>query len=138
MSEAAGLEAVNVLRAFMSEMKQWELHYYPLVSKDMLRHAADAGRDLRPIYERYVTPRDRKTGQLAIGPVVGSPPVFDPDQESVDRVDITARKALVWTQQHAGFRRACRYTLLLRGARWLIDKKETFQASKSKWENVVL
>ena len=104
----------------------------------MLQHAADARRDLRPIYEHYVTPRDRRTGQLAAGPVVGSPPIFDPDQEIVERIDATARKVLVSTQQQTGFRQACRYTLLLQGGRWLIDKKEAFRASRGKWENVVL
>ncbi len=40
MSGAAGPEAVDVLRAFMSEMKQWELRYHPLVSENMSLHAA--------------------------------------------------------------------------------------------------
>jgi hypothetical protein len=138
MADETGSEALAVLRGFMAEMNAWEVRHYPLVVDGDLERFEDARRDLGPIYERYVTSRERKMGKLAAGPSVGWPPEFDPEQESVEKVEVEPRKVVISTQQHTGFKMPCRYTLVRRGGRWLLDRKEEHYASKGKWGNAIL
>jgi len=77
-------------------------------------------------------------GRLAAGPSLGCPPEFDPEQESIEMVKVTPRKVVISTKQHTGFEMLCRYTLVQRGGRWLLDRKEEHYASEGKWGNAIL
>lgn len=138
MSDEMGAEALAVLRGFMAEMNAWEVRHYPLVARGDSSRFEDARRDLHLIYDRYVFPRERKMGKLVAGPSLGCPPEFNPDRENVEKIEVTPWKVVIFTQQYTGFELPCRYTLVRRGCRWLLDRKEEYYAFKGKWGRATL
>lgn len=138
MADETGSEAMAVLRGFMAEMNVWEVRHYPLVAGGDPKRFAEARRDLAPIYDRYVTARERKRGKLMAGPALGSPPEFDPERESTETVEVMPRRVVIVTQQQTGLEMRCRYTLIRRGDRWLLDRKEEYDESDGKWRNAIL
>jgi hypothetical protein len=144
---SAGTEnASAVLLQFMSAMKEWETKFAELFkdkSADHLTLFGQAKSELQPIYEKYLTKRDRKYGLMA-GPSVGWPPKFDPDAETIVAAQsVNDRKVVIetlWTHPTVvpSYTVKHRFTLICKHGEWRLDRKETFSASKGKWVKSVL
>ncbi len=132
-------EAKYVLLHFMEEMNAWEIKYYKLYSDDTLKYMDAAVDDLRKIYAKWLTIKERKTGRSAgPGPSVGIPPEYDPNTEIVESTEESGKnKLLFYTQQTTGFKTKLRYTLIFTKNEWRIDKKEGYDHYKEKWVNRV-
>jgi hypothetical protein len=142
---------VQVLKAFMTEMNQWEQDacqsspffrnspfYRDEYSKggtlpqnlewEVRRQAIS--RDLNEIFVKYCSPRKRPYGRQGS---FGYPPEYDPNTEEIlEIVEESSRRVIIFTQQHSKFRRKCRYVLIRKNAKWLIDNKKVLL--NGKWE----
>jgi NTF2 fold immunity protein len=129
----------------MSEMNVWEVKFHSLYKRENggpEAHQQSARNELVSIYEKYVTPKDRKTGRLA-GPSAGYPPEFDVQAEKVEKViELSATKVTIettWTHPVVPtMMEKRRYTLVKTNGAWRIDKKEIYRKIKDAWENRVL
>jgi len=74
---------------------------------------------------------------VAAGHSLGSPPEFDPEREGVESVEAAPWKVVTSTRQLTGFEQPCRYTMVLRGDRWLLDREEHFNVSEGKWRKAL-
>jgi hypothetical protein len=136
-------EAAAALLEFMSEMKAWENKFAPLYMQDGAgAHTGQAKIELEPIYDKYVTKRDRKYGKSA-SPSAGWPPEFDPDAEEIVATElINARKVVIetlWTHPTSVHRSTARhrFTMLCQHGKWRLDRKETY-SYQGKWVKRVL
>jgi len=132
-------QAKSVLLDFMKEMNVWEVKYKKLYKEDDMKYMIPAREELRAIYSKRLTNKERKTGRLA-GPNVGWPPEYDTATETIDTVEkISSDKIIIYTnsKQIQDFNERFRYTLKRVKNEWRIDKKETFSDFKEKWENLV-
>jgi hypothetical protein len=132
-------QAKSVLLSFMNEMNLWEVKYKKLYKEDDVKYMIPAREDLRNIYLKWLTNKERKTGRLA-GPSVGYPPEYDTATEVIDTVEkISINKLVIYTdsEQIKGFNERFRYTLKRVNNEWRIGKKETFSDFKEKWVNLV-
>ena len=129
----------------MSAMKDWENKFAALYTRENggpEAHAAQAKVELQPIYQKYVTQRDRKLGRMA-SPSAGYPPEFDPDAEKIVACESLKRNKVVietlWTHPKVPTStRKHRYTMLCRSREWRLDRKETYSSSEGKWIKRVL
>jgi hypothetical protein len=125
-------QAKSVLLNFMNEVNIWEVKYKKLYKEDDMKYMIPAHEDLRNIYLKWLTNKERKTGRLA-GPSVGYPPEYDTATEVIDAVEmVTNNKLIIYTnsEQIKDFNERFRYTLNRVRNEWRIDKKETFSDFK--------
>ena len=95
-----------------------------------------------PIYKEYVTNRERKYG----GPEYtshGFPPDYDPSKENITEVQISGKKASIFTDREyarMNYKREYKYKLV--EDRWLLDtiKEQYLPANKDpeKWKSVII
>lgn len=134
--------AKSILIDFFDEMFDWEKEAYGLLDPtrpDSVNYSAEK---LRLIYEKYLTKKERKTGEVA-GPSVGAEPRFDKRHESIVsvQVDREKQKVIINTERSfentPDFKEENRYTVLIKGNKPRIDKMETYSPFKARWVNVV-
>ncbi|MDO4880637.1 MAG: NTF2 fold immunity protein [Capnocytophaga sp.] len=136
--------------AFLQAMYDWETQANKVNDEEVdekktltWEDFCDKQTELRiPIYKEYVTDRERKYG----GPEYrshGFPTEYDPAKETITEVQITGKKASIFTDRKYSvmdYKREYKYKLV--GDRWLLDViKEQFQSKKGeveKWENVII
>ncbi|MEH6417744.1 NTF2 fold immunity protein [Pseudomonas sp. CGJS7] len=139
MSAGDTQDAEAVLGEFFAQMHAWEVAAHELAERGNGGLEQNLERIRQPlvlIYERFLTPKERKTGRLA-GPDVGWPPEYDPAQEPIVDSRRSGAKAVFetrWTHPTvADFSQRKKYYLLEKGGQWRIDKKEVFDTIKDKW-----
>jgi hypothetical protein len=132
-------DAEAVVAAFIRAMNEWEWDawragreardtstpdsYWPAVTASLQR-----------VFAEYCTPRERPHGREAS---FQSPPEYDPEREHVVATRIEGRKALVDTDRQAALGGGrLRYTLHIRGDRWLIDNVK--RRLGDAWERGIL
>lgn len=131
--------AKEVLYAFMREMNSWEKKCHLLyqgAAYGAEQHGPAALQELKVIYEKYLTAKDRKTGRLS-GPNVGYPPEFDPAQEEITSSNLDGIRAVfetLWIDPFdSDFTERHRFILVRGSGGWLLDRKERFSILKNKW-----
>lgn len=132
--------AEEILFSFMHEMKLWEDKFCLLYQEPdgAMKHIDEARADLRVIYEKYLTKKDRKRGKLA-APSAGYPTEFDPDAEKILNVDLRKPKKIIietlWThpQSNDSIQKR-RYVLVQDKQGLLIDSKEVYRSYSQQWE----
>lgn len=142
MDSVSVADAISRLQDFMHVMRAWELETFELYKQEnggSEKNRPTARCRLQEIYDEYLTPKDRVTGRLA-GPDAGQIPEFDVDQEAVLSAEIVGGNKVIvstiWTHPAIGdYSNKHRYTMRLKGNKWLIDKKEVFRSEK--WSNRV-
>ena len=135
MNDDLCAQAAKHLINFMEAMYGWDIKYYELLTQDFEAHKSLAKQDLTYIYDIYLINKERKFGREA-AVNASSPPVFDPNTESVIKCEVLDNKTvLIYTKQGAGFKFDCRYRVKVIKGEWRIDKKEIFSAYEKKWVN---
>ncbi|MDO4880636.1 MAG: NTF2 fold immunity protein [Capnocytophaga sp.] len=136
--------------AFLQAMYDWETQAYTTDKEEVEKNKSLTWEDfcnkqteLRiPIYKEYVTDRERKYG----GAKYTShrfQPKYDPAKETITEVQITGKKASIFTDKiYIGMNYKREYKYKLVGDRWLLDViKEQFlpkEGEPRKWENVII
>ena len=136
--------------AFLQAMYNWETEANRVDEEEVEKKKTfswedfcDKQTELRtPIYKEYVTNRERKYG----GPEYtnhGFPPNYDPSKESITEVQISSKKAFIFTDRvYAGMNYKREYTYKLVEDRWLLDTiKEQYlpeNRDPEKWKSVII
>ena len=136
--------------AFLQAMYNWETEANRVDEEEVEKKKTLSWEDfckqqtqLRiPIYEEYVTNRERKYG----GPEYTShafPPNYDPSKENITKVQISGKKASIFTDRvyaKMNYKREYKYKLVEN--RWLLDViKQQFLSNNGepeKWKSVIL
>ncbi len=95
-----------------------------------------------PIYKEYVTNRERKNGGAQYTSHI-FPPNYDPSKETITEVQITGKKASIFTDRvYAGMNYKREYKYKLVEDRWLLDtiKEQYLPENKDseKWKSVII
>ncbi|MDO4880635.1 MAG: NTF2 fold immunity protein [Capnocytophaga sp.] len=135
---------------FQQAMYDWETEAYRINEEEVReketltpREFFDRQTKIRiPIYQEYITDRERKYGGAQCRSV-GFPPKFDPTKETITDIQITSKKASIFTDRvYAGMNYKREYKYKLVEGRWLLDViKQQFQPKNGdieKWENVII
>ena len=112
----------SVLRAFILSMHRWELAAVA-ASRDSLDF--DRIREAeRAAFEPYCTVKERSHGRCGS---FGTPPQYAPDEALISVTVVNTRRVELVTRQSKGrfSRSECRYVLLRKADRWLIDSLQT-------------
>lgn len=132
---------VQVLRAFMTAMNEWERNSYQEFEKvrngdgDWISERQHRLQGINEIFAQYCTPKDRPLGRQGS---FGHPPEYDPETEQVlEIVEESKRRVVIYTQEGTRFRNKCRYVLLCKGDKWLLDSKQ-WQDVEGKWQRGAL
>ena len=136
--------------AFLQAMYDWETEANRVDEEEVEKKKTLSWEDfckkqteLRiPIYEEYITNRERKYG----GPKYGShglPVKYDPSKETITQVQITGKKASIFTNRVysiMNYKREYKYKLIEN--RWLLDtiKEQYLPENKDseKWKSVII
>jgi hypothetical protein len=137
------ISPVEVLRGFMKAMNKWERESWKIYTESKIKNRDLVVQQQRfqesqeRIFAKYCTPKKR----LVAGRFGSfqNPPEYDPETENILNVDVVSkRRVIIYTQQGTGFRNKCRYVLLRKGNRWLIDNKKIFLGPYNKWIRATL
>ena len=136
--------------AFLQAMYDWETEANRVDEEEVEKKKTLSWEDfckqqteLRiPIYKEYVTNRERKYG----GPEYtshGFPPDYDPSKENITEVQISGKKASIFTNRvYAGMNYKREYKYKLVENRWLLDViKQQFLSNNGepeKWKSVII
>ena len=136
--------------AFLQAMYEWETEANRVDEEEVEKKKTLSWQDfckkqteLRiPIYKEYITERERKNG----GAQYTShffPPNYDPSKETITEVQISGKKASIFTDREyarMNYKREYKYKLV--EGRWLLDViKQQFLSNNGepeKWENVII
>ena len=136
--------------AFLQAMYEWETQANKVNEEEVIekktltwREVYDKQTELRiPIYEEYITNRERKYGGAKYGSH-GLPVKYDPSKETITKVQISGKKASIFTDREysiMNYKREYKYKLV--EGRWLLDViKQQFLSNNGepeKWENVII
>jgi len=136
--------------AFLQAMYEWETQANKVNEEEVIekktltwREFCDKQTELRiPIYEEYITNRERKYGGAKYGSH-GLPVKYDPSKETITKVQISGKKASIFTDREysiMNYKREYKYKLV--EGRWLLDViKQQFLSNNGepeKWENVII
>jgi hypothetical protein len=133
--------ATTISLEFMAAMREWENKFARLYRRENGRpetHAHQAKIELEPIYEKYLTKRDRKYGRMASASA-GWPPEFDPDAGKIVATEsINDRKVILeslWTHPTAVpvHTEKNRFTMTYKNGEWRLDRKENYSAYQGRW-----
>lgn len=132
--------AAETLTGFMQAMKAWEEKYFKLYREPngLQAHMPTALAELKVIYGKFLSPKDRKNGRLG-SPNAGNPPEFDPAAEKIVTVNaVSPTKTVVetlWTHPDAAdATQKNRYTFVVVDGELFIDQKEAYKSYLDKWE----
>lgn len=129
--------ALQRFKDFQAAMNSWEIHYFPLIQSDWMKHAEQAKRDLKLILDEYVYDYPPQEGRMA-GPDVGSPPDHDPERDIIEKVDVDRSKVIIYVQKTTQFGDRFRHTLGQHDGHWIIEKSEIFLDDRKKWKKYFL
>ena len=136
--------------AFLQAMYEWETQANKVNEEEVIekktltwREFCDKQTELRiPIYEEYITNRERKYGGAKYGSHV-LPVKYAPSKETITKVQISGKKASIFTDREysiMNYKREYKYKLV--EGRWLLDViKQQFLSNNGepeKWENVII
>ena len=136
--------------AFLQAMYDWETEANRVDEEEVEKKKTLSWEDfckqqteLRiPIYKEYITERERKYGGAQYTSHT-FPPNYDPSKESITEVQITGKKASIFTDREysiMNYKREYKYKLV--EGRWLLDViKQQFLSNNGepeKWENVII
>ncbi|OCG00762.1 NTF2 fold immunity protein [Gilliamella sp. wkB112] len=127
--------------SFSKEMNEWEVETKKKYDEiGMTNYAQVAGENLKVIYKKYLTNKDRKLGRQSV-PNAGFPPEYDPQQETIQNISIDGNKAIIETKwvhpANQNFAVIYRYTMKLQNGEWLLDTKKKYSKGADKWSNIV-
>lgn len=134
--------ARSALKAFMSEMNQWETRFYRAKQNALLEHLDTEAIDkavrsnLIEIINRWAFP-DKVNGGRLIDLGCTSPPSYDPDSYVEDGAEMEGGVATFTICQTTGLKNKFRFTLKCQDGEWKIKKKELLNF-KDKWQRSVL
>lgn len=131
------------LIAYMTEMHEWETkHFNRLQEKKgdaihLKQTFAEASEELSGIYQRHLTPKDRKytskDGSLK------QPPEYDVDSEIIEEcLQKNKNRIEIRTLHSEAVETENQYVFLKKNNEWLLDNKKTFWPHKDKWESTVI
>ena len=136
--------------AFLQAMYEWETQANKVNEEEVIekktltwREFYDKQTELRiPIYEEYITNRERKYGGAKYGSH-GLPVKYDPSKETITKVQISGKKASIFTDRvYAGMNYKREYKYKLVEGRWLLDTiKEQYlpeNRDPEKWKSVII
>ena len=136
--------------AFLQAMYEWETQANKVNEEEVIekktltwREFYDKQTELRiPIYEEYITNRERKYGGAKYGSH-GLPVKYDPSKETITEVQISGKKASIFTDRvYAGMNYKREYKYKLVEDRWLLDTiKEQYlpeNRDPEKWKSVII
>ena len=122
----------SVLLAFFTAMNAWEKECWQRRKEpDIVGRQTQAREEMEAIFEAYCTPKERKYGRLGS---FSNPPEYDPVAETILSVTEAKNRCQIETQQSTGFCHKNLYVLHRKDGRWLVDNKQWFAASTSKWQ----
>ena len=136
--------------AFLQAMYDWETEANRVDEEEVEKKKTLSWEDfckkqteLRiPIYKEYITERERKYGGAQYTSHI-FPPNYDPSKETITEVQITGKKASIFTDRvYAGmnYKRVSKYKLV--EVRWLLNtlKKQYFLKKRhaEKWKSVII
>ena len=136
--------------AFLQAMYDWETQANKVNEEEVIekktltwREFCDKQTELRiPIYEEYITNRERKYGGAKYGSH-GLPVKYDPSKETITEVQISGKKASIFTDREyakMNYKREYKYKLV--EDRWLLDTiKEQYlpeNRDPEKWKSVII
>ena len=134
--------------AFLQAMYDWETEANRLDEEEVEKTLSwedfcDKQTELRiPIYEEYITERERKYGGAEYTSHI-FPPDYDPSKDTIIEVQITGKKASIFTDRvYAGMNYKREYKYKLVEDRWLLDTiKEQYlleNRDPEKWKSVII
>ncbi|MBN3826832.1 hypothetical protein G3O00_24865 [Burkholderia sp. Ac-20384] len=135
-------QARSALKAFFSEMNQWETRFYWAKQNALLEHLDTEGvdkegrSDLIEIINRWAFPDKANEGRL-IDLGCTSPPSYDPESDVEESAEMEGGVAIFTIRQTTGLQNQFRFTLKRQDGGWRIKKKELLNF-KDKWQRSVL
>lgn len=119
----------EVLRAFWTEMNQWEVTAYrtmpPAGSGERWeKFVAEVWPAWQPIFEKYCTPKKRVHRSSGLHRSIGSPPQYDPKEEMITEVIEESPSRVVVKTLRTFPLGEYFYVLLKRGGHWCIDSRQ--------------
>lgn len=124
-------DPVARLTAFVDAMHRWEVAAHDTVwaaqdgAQERLRAALDA------VFAEHCTPRRRRGRRAGLRAV--HPPDYDVATQPVLDVARRGRRAQVWTARTDGLHTRYRYTLVLTGVGWRVDRREMYDGLDERW-----
>jgi len=136
--------------AFLQAMYDWETEANRVDEEEVEKKKTLSWEDfckkqteLRiPIYKEYITERERKYGGAEYTSHI-FPPNYDPSKETITEVQISGKKASIFTDRvYAGMNYKREYKYKLVEDRWLLDTiKEQYlpeNRDPEKWKSVII
>ena len=136
--------------AFLQAMYDWETQANRVDEEEVEKKKTLSWEDfckkqteLRiPIYKEYITERERKYGGAEYTSHI-FPPNYDPSKENITEVQISGKKASIFTDREyarMNYKREYKYKLV--EGRWLLDTiKEQYlpeNRDPEKWKSVII
>jgi len=135
-------QARSALKAFMSEMNQWEIRFYRAKQNALLENRdteivdKEGRSNLIEIISRWAFQDKANEGRL-IDLGCTSPPSYDPESDVEEGAELEGGVAVFIIRQTTGLQNQFRFTLKRQGGEWKIKKKELLNF-KDKWQRSVL
>jgi hypothetical protein len=133
-------DAANFLMAFFDEMNGWGkqmIAWHERDNGDLSVHLQDAKDALEPIFARYVTDRERKTGRLDAMSYSLHRPDYDRSVEAIDAITRPTSTSFlietILTFPENGYQERYRFKIILKGGVLRLDKREQYMSYKGKW-----
>jgi hypothetical protein len=128
-------EICLIYRAFSSEMKKWNDKFYPLMEENIAAVRGQAIDELRPVFDCYVWDDATRREDMLHAPSVCFPSDYDPETETIEKVDLTRSKAILNVQTHVGFKDMFRYIFTRKGDDWRLSKRQIFDEISDGWKS---
>ena len=131
-------EITQTFNSFMSEMHHWEEVGNQYIDNDEDVPENDLLEQLKIIYSKYLTNKDRKKGRLNNFTIM-SPPEYTPTLEKITNIEITGNVATVYTERtYAGLDEPRIYKWKNINGSWKIDSAKQYDSYDEKWDTVYL
>lgn len=124
----------QVLRSFFTEEMEWER-----LCDNQLLTDAERNQIIASIFDKYITPKERKYGDSAIRSY-GNDDIYNynPEKENIESIDISGSKAVVTSIKEDPFRESSQYVLRKTNKGWLIDSKKIYSTWEKKWKRTIV
>lgn len=131
-------EITKIFDAFMSEMHHWEETGNQYIDNDEDVPEDELLEQLKVIYSKYLTTKDRKKGRLNNFTIM-FPPEYTPSLEKITNIEITGTTATVYTERtYAGLDEPRIYKWKNIDGIWKIDSAKQYDTYDEKWNVVYL
>ena len=125
-------DPVARLTAFVDAMHQWEVTAHEAVWSGQEGVDARLQAALDAVFTEHCTPKRRQHGRRA-GRTAARLPDYDVTTQPVLSVERRGRRAQVWTTKTDGLHTRYRYTLVLTGVGWRVDRREMYDGFEERW-----